>query len=257
MKFSRFNEYSMAQDFINSLESDIINESFDSDEYKSMQSKITKDFKLNIELVSTFGAGIGFIYPIVSSLMNNMNISSIELTADKVVLATITAASIIYLEEKKLNTDKITKDCKSMLEELKLMGIGNGLIKKLVEGLKSIRNIFSLIGKHIGKVIIGFIDMFAYTAMLIPIMNGILSIVGKYDLNLDTLPQNFIGLGMGVGTIIAKHGISEIINKLKGKFNINKKKVIDEIDTPIIQKIGDMTFGDSESKQDGELIKEQ
>ena len=188
-----------------------------------------------------------------------MNISSIDITPDKVVLATIASVSIIYLEEKKLGKkeDLVRKDCKSMLEELKMMGIGNGLIKKLVEGLKSIKNIFSLIGKHIGSVIVGFIDMFAYTAILIPIMNGILSVVDKYNLNLDTLPQNFLGLGIGIGTIIAKHGISEIINRLKDKFPINKKKVIDEIETPVVQKIGDMTFGDSEGDQDGELIKEQ
>ncbi len=38
---------------------------------------------------------------------------------------------------------------------------------------------------------------------------------------------------------------------------INKKKIIDEIETPIIQKFGDMTYGDSDSEQDGDLIKEQ
>ena len=117
------------------------------------------------------------------------------------------------------------------------------------------KNIFFIIGKHLGAVVGGFIDMFAYTGMLIPIMNGILYIVGKYDLNIDTLIQNFIGLSMGVGTLIAKHGITEIVNKLKDKFSINKKKVIDEIETPIIQKFGDIK--DANPEQDGELIKEQ
>jgi hypothetical protein len=60
---------------------------------------------------------------------------------------------------------------------------------------------------------------------------------------------------MGVGTIIAKRGITEIINKIKDKFPISKKKVIDEIETPIIQKFGDIKNDSPE--QDGDLIKEQ
>jgi hypothetical protein len=31
--------------------------------------------------------------------------------------------------------------------------------------------------------------MFAYTAMLIPIMNGILYVIGKYDLNFDNFKK--------------------------------------------------------------------
>ena len=86
-------------------------------------------------------------------------------------------------------------------------------------------------------------------------MNGILYIVGKYDMNLDTICDNFMGLAMGVGTLIAKHGIVEILNKIKDKFPISKKKVIDEIETPIIQKFGDIK--DNSPEQQGDLIKEQ
>ena len=66
------------------------------------------------------------------------------------------------------------------------------------------------------------------------------------------------GLAIGVGTIIAKHGLVDLLKKLKNKIpGLNKEEVIDEIETPIIQKFGDMTYGDSESDQDGDLIKEQ
>jgi hypothetical protein len=137
-----------------------------------------------------------------------------------------------------------------------MMGIGNGLVKKLIKGLTSIKNIFSLIGKHLGAVVNGVIDMFAYTSLLIPIMNGINFIVGKHDLNLETLPQNFLGLAMGIGTIIAKHGIIEIINKIKNRFPINPKEVLADIETPSIQKFATFT-DDEKDSQDGELIKEQ
>jgi hypothetical protein len=261
MEIIKFKEYSlqdsMANDFLNSFDK-MITES-DETSYKKVQNKVISDLKLNTQFILTFGVGIGTFYPIVDKLMRNMNIDSIELTPDKVVLLTLAALTIIYIEEKKFKSDKeeevLTKDSKSMLEELKMMGIGNGIVKKLIKAFQSIKNIFFIIGKHLGAVVGGFIDMFAYTGMLIPIMNGILYIVGKYDLNIDTLIQNFIGLAMGVGTIIAKHGITEIVNKLKDKFSINKKKVIDEIETPIIQKFGDIN--DASPEQNGELIKEQ
>ena len=261
MEIIKFREYSlqdsMVVDFLNSFDK-MITES-DETSYKKIEKKVISDLKLNTELVLTFGAGIGAFYPVVDKLMSNMSIDSIELTPDRIVLLTIAAFTIIYLEEKKCKSSKeeeiLTKDSKSMLEELKMMGIGNGIVKKLIKGLKSITNIFSLIGKHLGAVVGGFIDMFAYTSMLIPIMNGILYVIGKYDMNLDTLCDNFMGLAMGIGTVIAKHGIVEILNKIKTKFPINKKKVIDEIETPIIQKFGDIKYDSPD--QDGDLIKEQ
>jgi len=264
MRVYKFNEYStnnlMAESFVDALSPLIQEAKGGESRYESSLKKIVKDLKINTQLVTTFGTGIAAFYPIVESLMKNMNINSVDINYSTVVLLTITSISIIYLEEKKLDSKQeaiLRKDCKSMLEELKMMGIGNGIVKKLIEGFKSIKNIFSVIGKHIGAVVGGFMDMFAYTAILIPIMNAINWVIGKYDLNFDTLPQNFLGLSIGIGTIIAKHGIAEIIDRIKNRFNIDKKKIVDEIETPIIQKIGDVTFGDSETDQDGDLIKEQ
>lgn len=262
MKIHKFNDYSlydsMANDFINSFNTLII-ESDDSI-YKKVEKKLISDLKLDIQAIASFGIRFAVIYPIVQELLKNMNIESIELTPDRIVLLTISAVSIIYLEEKKSKSskeqEKLTKDSKSMLEELKMMGIGNGLVKKLIEGLKSIKNIFNIILKHLGKVAVGFIDMFSYISLLIPIINGVLAVIGKYDLNLDTLPQNFLGLAVGVGTIIAKHGISEIIDRIKNKVpKINKKKILDELGEPPIQKFS--TFIKPNEKEQGELIKEQ
>jgi hypothetical protein len=260
-KFSDYSRYdSMTEDFINSFDSMIV-ESDKSDDYKRIEKKVISDLKLNSKLIFTFGAGIGALYPIVSELLTNMSLN-IEITQDKIVLLTIAAISIIYLEEKKFKTpeeeDQLTTDSKSMLEELKMMGIGNGIVKKLIKSLTAVKNIFFTIAKHLGAAVGGVIDMFAYTALLIPVMNGIYYIIGKYDLNLETIVSNFIGLAIGVGTIIAKHGLVDLLKKLKNKIpGLNKEEVIDEIETPIIQKFGDMTYGDSESDQDGDLIKEQ
>lgn len=262
MNIQRFNEYSlkyeMANEFFNSFDKMIV-ESDGGSSFQKVAKKVISDLKLNISLVGTFGAGIGALYPVVEGLMKNMNMDSFNLNAESVVLLTLAAVSITYLEERKCKTpeeeNELTKDSKSILEELKMRGFGNGIVKKLIQSLKSIKNIFSIIGKHIGAVIGGVIDMFAYTSLLIPLLNGVMAVIHKYDLNMETLPQNFLGLAVGVGTIIAKHGIIEIINRLKDKFTISQKEVLDDIETPVIQKFA--TFGDGEKKQSGDLIKEQ
>jgi len=261
MKIQRFEEYdsteSMAFNFINSFDKMLLES--DETNYRKVQKKVVNDLKLNTRLIATFGAGIGSLYPIVDSLIRNMGISSMEITSESVVLLTIASVTIAYLEEKRFKTPEeealLTKDSQSMLEELKMMGIGNGLVKKMIKSLESIKNIFSVIGKHLGTIADGIIDMFAYTSLLIPIMNGVLSIIGKYELNLETLCQNFLGLAIGVGTIIAKHGIVSILNKIKSKFPINQKEVLDDIETPFIQKFS--TFTDTEKDSNIDLIKEQ
>jgi len=263
MKVQRFEEYSlqdnMANDFLNSFD-EIVKESDGGSPYEKVAKKVISDLKLNISLVATFGAGIGALYPVVDGLMKNMNLDSFNLTTESIVLLTLASVAITYLEEKKCKSveeeDELTKDSKSMLEELKMRGFGNGIVKKLMKGLQSIKSIFSIIAKHLGAVIGGVVDMFAYTALLIPLLNGVMAIINKYDLNLETLPQNFLGLTVGIGTIIAKHGIVEILNRIKNRFPINQREVLSDIETPVIQRFANFGDGDSE-EQDGDLIKEQ
>lgn len=252
--FAKFEE--MAWNMINSMDS-LIKESGETD-YKKVQNKIITDLKINFNFIGTFGTGISAFYPIVDSLMKNLG-QSIEVTPEVVVLSTICAITIIYLEEKKFKDEKEEQELitgsKSILEELKMSGVGNGIIKKLVKSFHSIENIFKIIGKHTGSVINAFTDMFAYTALLLPVMNGIMAIVSKYDLNIDTLIQNFIGLSIGVGTIISKHGIKLIASKIKDKFKVDPEEIEAEVDdTTDIRKFGDIVNNDD---QRGELIKEQ
>jgi hypothetical protein len=262
-KISRFDEYrweSMAYEFIDAFESKINESDENISDFKKLYKGVISDLKLNFNLVATFGAGIAAFYPIVSELMTNMG-QSIVLTKESIILSTICAISIIYLEEKKFKDpkkeDELRRDAKSLLEELKMSGIGNGIIKKIVESLKSVKSIFFSVAKHLGAVTGGFMDMFGYTAMLIPIMNAVYYMIDKYDFTPETLVQNFVGLAIGVGTVVAKRGLSYLVNKIKSKLPINKKEVVDSIETPVIQKFGDISYGDSESDIDGELIKEQ
>jgi hypothetical protein len=225
--------------------------------YKRIEKKVISDLKLDMSLVLTFGSGIGALYPVVHKMMSNLDLSSVELNLETVVLLTIASVTIVYLEEKKFKTsqeeDRLTKDSKSMLEELRMRGIGDGIVKKVMKSIESIKNVFSVVAKHLGAVVGGVIDMFGYTAILIPIMNAILWVIGKYDMTVDSVIQNFFSLGMGIASRIAKHGLVELINKLKGVIsNKTSNEIIGELETPVIQR-----FSDIKDEQEGDLIKEQ
>lgn len=249
--------FQVLDDFIPKEEDDIEE---DLSTYKSIEKKVISDLKLDSKLVLTFGAGIGALYPVVSQMMQNMSLG-VEISKQTVVLLTIASITIVYLEEKKAKPEEeeiLTKDSKSMLEELRMQGIGDGIVKKVIKALSGINNIFSTIAKHLGAAVGGIIDMFAYTSILIPIMNAIMTVIGLHKMSVDDVIANFFMLSVGVATRIAKHGLVEILDRLR-KFISPKSKrdILDEIETPVIQKFGDFTYGDTDSEQEGDLIKEQ
>ncbi len=229
--------------------------------YKSIEKKVISDLKIDSKLVLTFGAGIGALYPVVSEMMENMSIG-VDVSKQTVVLLTIAVVTIVFLEEKRFKTAEeeeiLTKDSKSMLEELRMQGIGDGIVKRVIKAISSIKNIFSTIGKHLGVAVGGIIDMFAYTSILIPVMNAIMYVIGVHEMSVDDVIANFFALSMGVATRIAKHGLVEILDRLRKFISPNsKREILNDLETPIIQKFGDFTHGDTESEQEGDLIKEQ
>ena len=240
-------------------------EEYEEDEkstYKRIEKKVISDLKLDASLVLTFGSGIGALYPIVDEMMQNMSFTNIDISKTSIVLLTIAAITIIFLEEKKTKSgeqeDLLTKDSKSMLEELRMRGIGDGIVKKVIKAINGVKNIFSTIGKHLGASIGGVIDMFAYTSILIPIMNGVFYIIGKYDMGVDQVITNFFSLSVGVATRIAKHGLVELLDRLRRFISPDsKREIIDELETPVIQKFGDIHYGDTDTEHVGDLIKEQ
>lgn len=271
MVIKKFKEYSSDElfinDFINSFYENSINESasdmfkkawskFKKSTFMDVVMKIWKDFRSDFKMSLTFGMGISAFFPIVDKLMKNMNINSFDLSEESIVLLTITSFTIIYIGEKNLTAqqeENYTKYSKYLLEELKLRGIGNGIVKKMIKCINSIKNIFDIIARHMGATIYNIVEMFEYTAIFIPMLNGVMYIIGKYELNVDTMIQNFIGLGIGVSTIISKNGIKYILNKING---VDKKEILNEIDPPAIQKFNNFGNAD-EVEHDGDLIKEQ
>src|ERR1035437_7537858 len=199
MKVQKFeycsNSYidSMSNDFINFILNNNIQESSDNKSiWSDLHNKVTKELSLNFGLLTTFGGGINGLYPIIDHLVKNMNLN-ITITPEMIANLTVCAVAIIYLEENKnvKDKEKLTQTIKSELEEFRMQGI-YGVVKKVINCIKSIKHIFIIIAKHTGTVIKTLIDMLGYTALLLPILNSIISLITKYKIDLDTLPGNFL-----------------------------------------------------------------
>lgn len=255
MKIEKFDNYNkgieMAMQFFNSLDS--INESKTSNKYRKVQnseikrlkSAVKGDIQLNFGLITSFGAGIGALYPIVDNLIS---LSGPSLDARTVVLLTMAGVYMIVQGEVKDANEKkeITAETKAILEELKLAGFpnvatgtkdgsDNSILNKIVKVLKSIYNIFTNIKNYIEKsgfskmlkratinTTSGFADMFAYTAMLAPIMNSINAVIELSPMRLDDFIANTAVFILGIVTIITKHGIRFFISKMRNFLNLEE-----------------------------------
>ena len=268
MKVLRFREYSssedLAQDLLEMISNPVVLESMKEDPaWKQILNKVFSDLGLNYTLITTFGVGIAAMFPIIDKLIKNGSLN-IEATKENILLLTIAAITITFLEEKKnskpaieinMSDDEIKQNAQSMLEELKLRGIGNGIVKKVMKCFTSIKDIIKSLFKHSGNIVYGFVDMFAYTSFLVPIMNIFNSFIGKYDLNLDTLPNNFLSIGVGLLSLVAKNGIEFLINKIGDKFKLKKDRILKDLNIPSDKKHQQADLIDSDLQQNTDLIK--
>lgn len=282
MKVLSYKQYQMAEDLANFIANPIINESDDKDtQIDSILKKLSNDLRFNYGLVFTFGVGVRAMYPIVEGLIKN-GVLKVEPTMENIVLVSIAALTITYLEESKNNVGdpevpcdcKIkSKDCKNcggtgmiksvvtkqdartILEELKLRGIGNGIIKKMAECFKFLGNILKDLFKNTPYIVNGLIDMLGYTSILIPAMNGISAIIGKYDITMDTLIGNTSAIVLGISIFLSKYGFDWLVNKFKNKFGFNTKG----LDVPTAVRSYDIVDSDTDQETLGsnKLIKEQ
>ena len=268
-KILRYKEYNKSEEisneFIENLCNPQINESNEFKNYQSIAKKLAKDLKFNIGLILTFGTGVKLMIPIVQNLIDNSSLS-IEMNTENLILLTITVVAITYLEETSNNVgDEINssgnksivtkRDAQTLLEELKMRGIGQGIVKKLV-------SVFSVIGKFIKivfrgtpYVLNGLLDIFGYTSLMIPFTNAISLFIGKYDLTIETITGNLLSLSIGVGAIISKRGVSWLVDKLKKSLNL--KGFAKDLDIPVEVRPYDIIDNETDNLDKSKLIKEQ
>lgn len=263
------------------------------EEYKSEFRKIKDDLGLNSRLIPTFGFGIGGFYPIVESIMR---LEGFEVSKRSVVLLTLAAISIIIIGDGKKKEKKSKSDVErdmvvddinvKVLQELNQTVSPNSstgespILKKVVSIIKSFHDSFwtKIFKGDLKKTLNGFrsrlkltwesvksafnqaagglIDMLAYTAMLIPVMNVLDNAINNFpDLfkTAQILPENLVAFAAGVGVVISKHGIAKLISRFGD--TEDEREIMDEIETPIIQKIAH--YKDFDSDSEAPLIKEE
>lgn len=266
----KFKEWShsleLSEEFLETLCNPILRESSLNDSLITKIAKsLSRDLKFNISLVFTFGTGVKLMIPIVQNLINNSNLK-IELTEENLILLCITILAVTYLEETNnksgdaINSQGdeslVTKsDAQTMLEELKMRGIGNGIVKKLVKVFKHITKFIKDILHKTQYSVNSLMDMLGYTAILIPCMNAISVFVGKYELNMDTLIGNLASISLGLGAMAARRGMNWLVNKIKSSLNIKKEK--DDLDVPTAAKPYEILDGETDNKEGDSLISER
>jgi len=252
LKFDKYNSQTeLTHRFIESILNPPIMESTENeDNIRSILKGLQKDLNFNIKLIFTFGTGIASMYPIVLNLIENQNLK-IDTTPENVVLLTLTSVVILAMEIDK-DSDISKDEVKFLLNELKLRGIGNGIVKKMVNSFKSIGNLLTILFKNTSRTVRHLIDMFGYTSILIPTMNALTSIISDYNWTMDTIIGNLSSLGVGVLTFLAKNGWDYLVKKLKSKTKLNP-----EIDKMKIKGEEELDYGQDFYPTDGNLIKEQ
>ena len=262
-------------------------------EYKNEFQKIKDDLGLNSRLIPTFGFGIGGFYPIVESIMR---LEGFEISKRSVILLTLAAISIIIIGDGKrkdrkgedeIERDKVVDDINvKVLQELNQTVSPNsstgespilkkvvliiksfydsfwkkifkGDLKNTLTGFKSkLKSTWDSVKSGFNQAAGGLIDMLAYTAMLIPVMNVLDNAINNFpDLfkTAQILPENLLAFAAGIGVVVSKHGIAKIVSKF-GDIE-DEQEIMDEIETPIIQKIAH--YKDFNSDSEPPLIKEE
>lgn len=207
VRIHKFNHYStalgMAEDFAAAIHPALVSESDG-----SYLSKLVDDLKLNAGVIMSFGTGLEVMIPLVRRLVENGEVR-VDMNVETATMLTLTAITIAYLQEERDEKvrRRLERDSKSLLEELKLRGVGNGIVKKTVGCLEAIGAVARLLMRHRGHVLASFFEMLGYSSLCIPVINAIKSIVGAYQFTLDNFQHNMASLAMGLGALLAKQGV--------------------------------------------------
>lgn len=212
VRIERFGGYSaamgIAEEFVAAVPAAMVAESGG---VRDVLSKILADLKVNAGVIMSFGTGLEVMMPLVRRLVQNGELK-VDLNVENAVLLTLTALTIAYLQEEREEAARrmLDRDSRSLLEELKLRGVGNGIVKKVVGCIKAVGALARVLMKHRGHVLSSFFEMLGYTALCVPVIGAIKSVVNMHGLTLDTFPQNMASLALGLGSLGMKQGVEYI-----------------------------------------------
>lgn len=294
MRIGRFDEYSKGIEMAERLFAEIaaVNEAneekdIQKGEFKKEQDNIIShmikgiksDTKFHFDLILTFSAGLGAIYPIINSLLAG---KGMVIDTRTVVLLTIAAVYLIVLEEKKHieNKEILEKEAQIVLSELQLSGFPNAntgtragsdnpVLNLVQKTIKSCVSIFGSVmrkldrGKAIfrgalrgaGAVSFGLLDMLGFGFASTVIMNAIHSLIGLYHFDTQAFITNAAFIVAGITSLATKHGFAYIVNKLSNLIKMDTrqkeiiKKDIEELEKPVIKRVSDFDEGEPINEQ--------
>ena len=251
MKIKRFDEF--------------INENYTSNisVYQNILRKALKEINTNLYYAATFGTSLTVLIPIVEKFAKT-NTFEFEPSLQNISLLTIYAFSILTKESK----DKIL----IIYKLLKSKNIEDTDIKKVVNVLRNIKNLFCIISENSGKVVENFLDMITYTGMFLPFINVITSLTTQGYISANDFTVNFRMLVISLGTLGLKLLLNRILkklnaainstNKFQNKDNMKPLIVDDEFKSPLYKRNNDFIsepIGEDEVEYellDDEVLKE-
>ena len=168
---------------------------------KNIIQDIVDEFKLAPKFIFTFGTGIGAFYEPVQKLLEG---SGIVVGEKEVYLIIITAIASI------LNDHKVGK----LVERLKSEGLYS-VLDDVKHYINSTRRIINSVTKNVLGSTYTLADILGFTALLVPTMNLLNTIISDYGLNMGNLD----GMLKGVVLSASVYGIKSVIKRLRNKLS--------------------------------------
>ena len=150
---------------------------------------VGKELKIATRFITTFGTGVGALYPAVIRFLEN---SSILLNKQEVILLILTAISITINSPEADTLKEIVKE------------------KNLNKALLAVKDFIVNLSKIVGSSIT---DMLGYTSLLVPTVNIITQLIDKQHISINNMEDLFKGLTASASA----YGIKTLIDKSKDK----------------------------------------
>jgi len=170
---------------------------------KEVVETASKQIRINLKFLLTYGLGVGTLYPVIGEFLRGMYPS---LTETQILNLVVAAISVVYFNNK-TETSKIVEK----LQE-------DGLETELDSATKRIESMSSKLSKILNKisgVSFALVDILAYTSLthVIPYLGKIVFDIGSEATSEVALKA----LGMSVGLTIFGSSIKKVLKMMSKK----------------------------------------
>lgn len=195
---------------LENIDIELILESEQYKKYKNITKKTLNDLKLNLYFVGTFGVSIEAFYPLFAKIIQG-EYKDITFNSTQIVLVTICALAVLFNERQ--------EHIKKLKLEANRNGITDDIIDNAVTKIEAFKKFTNIVAKNFNKVIITITDMFAYTAILVPLIHVLLELINTGSLQTDDFINLLSSISIGSLTLYMKHLIIKITKNFTFKIS--------------------------------------